>query len=264
MLDIGEWVSHQVWLKLAGIVCITWAALRVKQVFRKNRAKLPLDAQSMEIVGKVYTAAIFFIGLLLSLQILGLDILPLVTFSGIGAAAVAFASRDVIANFFGGLMIYATRPFSIGDLIEFPGKKIKGYVEEIGWYFSSVRDSEKRPIYIPNSIFSSDLLLNHSRITQRLIQEIIRIRSKEADRIEPIIHEIRKLLERNGKLDHTESGGVFLVSVSPWGFEIELKAYTRTKDYDEYMAIKEQILLEVQKIVYQNEKIQPLTTQSNQ
>src|SRR5205085_682063 len=110
--------------------------------------KHALDPSSMAIFEKTFTIFVLFISSLLILQIFGLDVVPLLTVSGIGAAILGFASRDVFANFFGGMMIFMSSPFKIDDYIELPGKKIAGTVEEIGWYFTTIRDTHKRSLYI--------------------------------------------------------------------------------------------------------------------
>lgn len=243
------------WIQVGGILFLTWIilhwkkAVRAKALARRIQGSLSLDPLSIEIAGKIFTVAIVFVSLLLILEILGLDVMPLLTFSGIGAAALAFASRDVIANFFGGLMIYLSRPFTVGDFVELPGKKIQGNVEEIGWYFTSIRDLHKRPLYIPNSVFSTEFLLNHSRMTHRWIEEKIRIRSVNGDKAEEIIEAIRQLLAKQAEIDHQKPIHVFLLSIGLYVLEIEVKAYTLATQYERFMEIKQTLLLEIYQII---------------
>lgn len=244
------------WIEVGVIVILALIMLRAKRVFHRKmiahriHGKKPLNPFSIEILEKTFTAAILFISLLLIFQIFNIDIVPLLAFSGIGAAVLGFASRDCFSNFFGGLMIYATRPFAIDDYIELPEKKISGYVEEIGWYLTSVRDLNKRLLYIPNSTFSTELLLNHSRMTHRFLDEKIRIRSVDGDRAESIINGIREIIKRHPEIDQAEPIDIFLLSLSPYGMEVEIKAYTLTTQYEEFMEIKQKILLEIHKIAF--------------
>ena len=123
-----------------------------------RRGKAGFDPASLSLLSKLFTLFTGMIASLTVLHILGMDIVPLITFGGIGAAAMAFASIDVVANFFSGLMLHIARPFTIGDQVELPGKKIGGRVEEIGWCSTALRDKQKRPIYLPNSLFASEAL----------------------------------------------------------------------------------------------------------
>ncbi len=162
-------MAIQTGLLIAGVLLMTWLGLRAKKLFiRKMEVKWRggqhgLSATSLKSVEKILTTLIVFISALLILQVLGLDIVPLLTFSGIGAAIVGFASKEVVANFFGGLLIYINRPFAVDETVEIPNRNIRGTVEEMGWYLTTLRDSEKNAVYIPNSIFSTELIRNLSR-----------------------------------------------------------------------------------------------------
>jgi MscS family membrane protein len=225
--------------------------VRIKKLFYKSavsqkiQGKLSVDLESLEIFGKGYTFGILFISLLALLRIFGMSIVPFLTFGGIGAAALGFASKDVVSNFFGGLMVYVTRPFAVRDVIELPEKKIMGQIEEIGWYRTSVRDSQKRAIYIPNSVFSTEILMNHSRITHRRIEESMGIRYADASKIQSLLEEIRKAFKTHPKVDLNLPVDVFLSSLAPHAFEIEMKGYVLSTQYEEFMEVKEQILLQI-------------------
>ncbi len=250
LLELREWIL------VGGILCLMWVALRSKKIFHKRilvrrmQGKQVLDPLSIEIFEKIFTVGILFIAFVSILQVFGLDVIPLLAFSGIGAAVLGFASKDVVANFFGGLMIYINRPFGVLDLIEIPEKKIKGYVEEIGWYLTSIRDMHKRSIYVPNSLFSTEFLLNHSRMTHECMEEKIRIRT--TDRAESIVEEIRTLFKNHPEVDQGESIEIFLTFLSSYGMEIGIKAYTRTTKKEEFMRIKEELLLGIYKIAFKS------------
>jgi MscS family membrane protein len=239
----------------AVIGCLAWFLLRWKRVFlqamiaKKVQNQSMLEPHSLQIMGKIFTIATLFVALLIILQIFGLNVLPLIAFGSIGAAAIGFASRDVIANFFGGLMIHLTRPFAIHDLIELPQKKIVGHIEEIGWYFTSVRDLEKKAIYVPNAIFSNEVVVNQSRITHQRIEEKIRIRLSDANAALRIVEEIRHLLAARPDIDAKEPIHVFVSSFAPSSIELEVKAYTQRIRYEEFRQIQQEILLQIEQLI---------------
>lgn len=255
-LHLGDGFLWVVPVRTAAVViCLTWFLLRCKKVFHNivlapgRKAKSSLDPVSLEILEKIFTIVVVFISVVIALQTFGIDVMPLLTFGGIGAAALAFASKDVFANFFGGLMLYLTRPFTVQDTIRIAGKNIEGQVEEIGWYLTSLRDAKKQPHYIPNSIFPNEALINLSRITHRRIEEVLNIRYEDAHRAEGIVEEIRNLFERSPDIDHSLVLEVFVSHFSPYALEIDVKAYTLVTRYDEYLKIKQKILLKVFEIV---------------
>jgi len=237
--------------RAAVIGCLSWVFLRWKKTFlqaltiRQSRDKLDLDSHSIQIMGKISSFVVIFISLLIILQILGLDVMPLIAFGGIGAAAAGFASKEVIANFFGGLMVHLTRPFTVNELIELPGKKILGHIEEVGWYYTSIRDLKKQPIFIPNSMFSTEIMVNQSRITHRRIEESIGVRYEDAARVSLLVEKIHRLLSAHPMIDHTQPLYVNMVSFGAVSIDIEIKAYTVTTNLDEFLKIKQEMMLKV-------------------
>lgn len=237
---------------LIGVFLLTWLAFWAKKIFFKKIHHRHIDSFKLEVLEKICTFILSFIGLMMGLQVLGIDIVPLLTVSGVGAAALAFASRDVFANFFGGLMVYITRPFVVKDFIELPGKKISGTVEEIGWYLTSIRDAQKRTLYIPNALFSTEYLINTSRITHRFIDEKLRFRIADGDRAHWIVEKIREMVKQHSEIDQGQPIDVFLLHLGSWGSEIELKAYTKTEKYSKFMDIKQDILIKAYRIITEN------------
>jgi len=237
------------------VACLAWFFLRWKKIFQQSllmrqvRGKIDVDSHSIQIMGKVSSFIVIFISLLIVLQIFGLNVMPLIAFGGIGAAAAGFASKEVIANFFGGLMIHLTRPFVVKDLIELPGKKILGYIEEIGWYYTSVRDLKKQPIFIPNSMFATEVMVNQSRITHRRFEESIGIRYEDAAKVDFLVKKIRELLAAHPVIDHSQPLLASMVSFGSTSLEIEIKAYTLSTDLEEFLQIRQEILLKIYEIV---------------
>ena len=86
----------------------------------------PLDATTVRAVGKLLRASVIITAVLIAMQLFGYSISGLLAFGGIGGIAVGFAAKDLLANFFGGLMIYLDRPFSVGEWIRSPDKEIEG------------------------------------------------------------------------------------------------------------------------------------------
>ncbi|HAH80902.1 MAG TPA: mechanosensitive ion channel protein MscS, partial [Gammaproteobacteria bacterium] len=126
-----------------------------------------LDQTTASAVGKLLRATVAITGTLLVLQAFGVSVSGVLAFGGIGGIAIGFAARDLLANFFGALMIFLDRPFSVGDWVRSPDRDIEGTVEDIGWRLTRIRTFDKRPLYLPNSIFSSLAVENPSRMNSR-------------------------------------------------------------------------------------------------
>lgn len=248
--------------------CAAWMVLRwIKEVqhsaiVKAHLGKRPIDPGMMSMVGKVSSFAVIIVTALIVLQMFGINILPLIAFGGIGAAAVGFAGKDVIANFFGGAMIHITRPFTIGDLILVPDRNLEGHVEEIGWYLTSVRDKDKRPVYLPNAIFSHTLVINSSRMSHRRIEENISISTDDYAKLKVIVEEIRKEIGAHPRIDTHLPVIVNFNRFSEYALEIYIDVYALATRMEEYLAVKEEILMAIQEILATHGAHMPLPTQA--
>ena len=112
------------------------------------------------------------ISTLLSLaQLFGYDLSTLLAFGGIGGIILGLAAKDWLANFFGGLMLMLDRPFAEGDWVRSPDRAIEGFIENVGWRLTRIRTFDRRPIFVPNSIFTGIVVENATRMKNRRMIE---------------------------------------------------------------------------------------------
>lgn len=238
-------------LTLGAIVALGWFLMRWKSNWINEMRILHIEhattwsPDQLDLVSKSATAAIFILIGLQLLQTVGINIQTLVAFGGIGGLALAFASQQVISNFFGGLMVYFTYPFRIGEWISIPERKIEGHIEDIGWYMTRLRNFEKRPVYIPNSIFTQTLIITPSRMTHQRMKELICLRHEDLPVIMPIINEIKAILKESPKIDQQEKMIVRLLGLNPSSLDIEIIAYVRHQYYDQFETVRLEFLLKV-------------------
>jgi len=251
---------------IALITCLTWIILRWKTevqrhiVAKHHHGQITVDPGMVHVLGRLTTMIVLIIAALILLQILGLNIVPLLAFGGIGAAAIGLAGKDVIANFFGGLMLYLTRPFTIGDLIILKERNLEGHVEEIGWYLTSIRDKDKRPVYLPNAIFSQQLVINSSRMSHRRIEEKIGLRYRDFSKIKPIVEGIRKEILSHPSIDTNLPVHVFFNAFGQYSVDIYIDAYTLSTRQDEFFEVKQDILINIMRIIEGQDAEMPFPT----
>lgn len=230
------------------VVCISWIFLRWKHqiqltILDRERHAKKIDTSCIHVVGKVVTMVVVLIAAMIVLQVWGVNLGPLIAFGGIGAAAVGFAAKDVIANFFGGLMLYITHPFMTGDLILLPDRNLEGHVEEIGWYLTSIRDKEKRPLYLPNAIFSNVVVVNSSRMTHRRILEKIGVRYEDFSKLKNLCEEMKQAIAAHPAIDSHLPILVSFSSFNQYTLDIMIDVYTLATRYDHYLAVKQEVLI---------------------
>ncbi len=101
------------------------------------------------------------LGGLLVLSNLGISITPLLTALGVGSLAVALALQPTLSNLFAGMHISLARPIRVGDFVELEGGT-KGFVEDIGWRATQIRELPNNLIVVPNARLAEMILINYS------------------------------------------------------------------------------------------------------
>jgi len=209
----------------------------------------PYDRTTADAIGKLTRVSILITVALVILQTLGFSVSGVLAFGGIGGIAVGFAARDLLANFFGGLMLYLDRPFSVGDWIRSPDREIEGTVESIGWRLTKIRSFSKRPIYVPNSVFSTIAVENPSRMTHRRIKETIGIRYDDADKMGDIVESVETMLKQHPEIDSSQTLMVNFNSFAPSSLDFFIYTFTHTTNWVKYHTIKQDVLLQIEKII---------------
>lgn len=207
------------------------------------------DITTAQAVGKLLRISVIITATLSVLQTLGVSVSGVLAFGGIGGIAVGFAAKDLLANFFGGLMIYLDRPFAVGDWIRSPDRNIEGTVENIGWRLTVIRTFDQRPLYVPNSVFATISLENPSRMRNRRIYETIGVRYDDATKVSAIVNEVRDYLSDHEDIDPGRTLIVNFNAFADSSLEFFVYAFTKTTNWVEYHHIKEKVMLEIVSIV---------------
>lgn len=238
---------------VAVVWLMIWFALRFISTIETNliegKHKTKVDPTTATAVGKLLRASIVITGVLLVLQAFGFSISGVLAFGGIGGIAIGFAARDILANFFGALMIFLDRPFSVGDWIRSPDRNIEGTVEDIGWRLTRIRTFDKRPLYLPNSIFTSLAVENPSRMLNRRIYETIGLRYTDVEKMPLILAKVKTMLEEHNDIDQKQILMVNFVTFGASAVEFFVYTFTETTDWQTYHRVKEDVLLKIAAIV---------------
>jgi len=234
---------------------LAWFLLRLaskveERLVDSRYLQKPMDQTTVSAIGKLLRISVIITSALVILQTLGYSISGVLAFGGIGGIAVGFAAKDLLANFFGGLMVYLDRPFSVGEWVRSPDKEIEGTVEHIGWRLTRIRTFDKRPIYVPNAIFTSVVLQNPSRMTHRRIFEHIGIRYDDIQHMEPIVKEVREMLKAHPEIAQDQTQMVYFDRCAASSVDFFIYCFT-TPVWAEFHRVKEDVLLKILAIVEQ-------------
>ncbi|MFA3878574.1 mechanosensitive ion channel family protein [Streptomyces sp. MMCC 100] len=169
-LPLTRTVQHsvnQVLTVLLIFVATVTAARVVAGLVRTVTTSRSGVAGSATIFVNITRILVLAIGFLVMLQTLGVSIAPMLTALGVGGLAVALALQDTLANLFAGIHILASKTVQPGDYIQLSSGE-EGYVEDINWRQTTVRELSNNLVVIPNGQLAKSNMTNFMRPEQRL------------------------------------------------------------------------------------------------
>ena len=232
---------------------IFWAlhrALEPVQHMSRNLKKT-LTPTMVSWIFKFLKMVVVFIGASVILEIWGIAIGPLLAGLGLFGAAVALGAQDLFKNLIGGLTIIAEKRFSPGDWIKVDGV-VEGTVEDIGFRSTRVRRFDKAPVHVPNSALSDAVVTNFSRMTHRRIYWKIGVTySTSKEQLKLIGEEILNYIMTNDDFAKPPEVSTFvrLDSFNDSSIDFMIYCFTKTRDWGEWLQIKEDFALAIKDIV---------------
>jgi len=241
--------------RLGVVLSIFWFCIRYISGVESHLLYVKLDITrkrdrtSVRAISQVVRVVLVLIIFLVLLQVFGYPINTLLAFGGVGALAVSFAAKDTLANFFGGMMIFWDKPFSVGDWIRSPDQNIEGDVDHIGWRLTRIITFDKRPLYVPNALFSNMTVENPSRMSHRRINVTVGLRYDDAQKIAPILADIETMLREHTDIDETQTLMVKFDEFGASSLNFFIYTFTRTTDWVTFQSVKQDVLLKAIDII---------------
>ena len=180
-------------------------------------------------------------------QELGLPLYSVVAGLGIGGLAVALAIRPTLENLIGGIVLYLDQPVRVGDFCNFGDKT--GTVEAIGVRSTKLRALDRTLITVPNAALADMQLINWAKCDRMLINATIGLRYEtENDQLRHVLVKFREMLHAHPKI-HSETVRVRFAGFGQSSLDIGVRIYALTRDFNEFHAIREDVLLRMSDIV---------------
>lgn len=233
---------------------LAWSFIRFIKLFEEQLLAGHLsttkpDETTVQATGKLLRVVAIVVMVLFILPVIGIPVSGIVAFGGGSAIVVGIATQQILANYFGGLLIYADGHFKVGDWIYSPDKEMEGTVEYIGWRSTRIRTFDKRALYVPNAVFSAVNVVNASRMTNRRIQETIGVRYEDAQAVEVITQDIRAMLQAHPEIDQRQTMLVHFTAFGPYTLNINVYTFTKTRDWAKYRDVQQDVFLKIIQII---------------
>lgn len=201
-----------------------------------------IEGLSVSLLSNLAQIFVLTLGLLITLQTLGIEITPIIATLGIGGLAVALAFQDTFSNLLSGLYLIISRQVKRGDYIKLASGE-EGYVHDITWRNTTIREIPNNIIIVPNNKLSSAIFKNYHLPFKEIIIQIPVGVSYESN-----LEEVEEItLEVAQTVMQTVDGGVpdfepFIRYQSFEDFRISLIVYLRVKEFFDQRLVKHEFI----------------------
>ncbi len=160
------------------------------------------------------------------------------------------AAQPTIENLIGGLSLFGDKPIRVGDFCKY-GDDL-GVVEGIGLRSTRIRGIDRSLTTIPNAVLSKMAVVNFSGRDRMMIKCVIGVRCETSpEQMRYLLARIREMLLSHPRI-HPEPARARFIGFGASSLDIELLAYVTTRDWGEFLGIREDVLLRVMDIVEQS------------
>jgi len=239
--------------KFIVIAGVAWFVLRVIDLFatiskeRFNRRGQSGAAHLVPLGARAIKVAVVLMTILATLDTFGFDVTAIIAGLGVGGLAVALAAQKTVENIFGGVSVLIDQPVRPGDFCKF-GDRV-GTVEDIGLRSTRIRTLDRTVVAVPNADFSTMQLENFAKRDRiRLINTLGLRYETTPDQLRHVIAGLRGILLAHPKV-LPDPLRVRLVGFGAYSIDLEMFAYVDTMDFDEFLAVREDIFLRVMDVV---------------
>lgn len=190
---------------------------------------------------------IFVIGFIVILSAIGVDVTAGLAALGIGGLALALGAQKSIENFVGSVTLIADRPLRVGDVCKI--SDTFGTVENIGMRSTRIRTLDRTVVTIPNGELSSSKIENYAHRDRFRLFTIFEMRYEtSANQMRYLLMELRAILYSHPKVD-PEPARVRFSEFGSASLNIEIFTYILAADFEEFVEIREDILLRMMDVV---------------
>lgn len=239
------------WIGMFGgcVVLVQAVLTRLGEAVIRSRRLRPgtIDTQVVRLGFRVLTVLAMAWMVILGADSMGISVAPLIAGLGVGGLAVALAAQHTVENFIAGLVLFADKPVRIGDSCQFG--EHRGTVEQIGLRSTRIRGVDRTVVSIPNSEFAKLRLVNYTCRDKILLKTVLGLRYETtADQLRHVLAALRRLLTSHPRID-AQSVRVRFTGYGAYSLDVEVFALAETADWATFLAIQEDVLLEVMDVV---------------
>lgn len=235
------------------LLLLFWRLVGFLGTYSKDRMVAQENHSGVSIVlflQRLAKLSILVIGAIAVLGVFGIDVTAGLAALGIGGIAIALGAQKSVENFVGSVTVIADQPVRVGDFCKVGD--VVGTVENIGMRSTRIRTLNRTVVTIPNGKFSSDVIENYAHRDRFLFQTELTFRYETTpDQLRYLLVEIRKILYAH-PIVSPEPARIRFVALGQASLNLEIFSYLLVLTYDEFLEVREDLLLRIMDVVEQS------------
>ena len=231
------WLIHQV------VEPVTYLIKKAEELLSRDLLNWIIKANKILII---------FFGVAATLDVWGIKIAPIIAWLVLFGVAVALGAQDLFKNLISGILVLVEKRFKIGDWI-YVENIIEGIVERIGFRSTVIRKFDKSIATIPNSSFAENAVINITETTNWIISWTINLQyDTTVEQLKTIRNEIEDYIKKNEDYKTDLGYAVRVDKFADSSIDMYIRCFTKTDDWDEWLAVKERLAIQIKQIVEKN------------
>ncbi|CAN5843350.1 hypothetical protein BH24BAC1_BH24BAC1_27400 [soil metagenome] len=246
-----QWFSEMnVIVALIALVLLIWRLVHFTTKFSERqlaRRGNQAGVSAVLFLRRSAKVALIFFGAIAVLGTFGFDVTTGLAALGIGGIALALGAQKTVENFVGSVTLIADQPIRVGDFCKV-GDTV-GTVEQIGMRSTRIRTNDRTIVTIPNGEFSSLKIENFAHRDRYWFHPVLDLRYETTpDQVRFLLVELRAILYAHPKV-LPDPARVRFVELAASSLKLEIFAYVQAKDFNEFLEVKEDLILRIMEVV---------------
>lgn len=220
-VEFGPRLLSATLVLVAGFFVMRW----VGGLATRALARFALEPPVRLLLLRAVRLLVLLLFLLMALQNLGVDLLPLIAGLGIAGAGIALALQGVLGNVAAGLTIIFTRPFRVGEYVSIAGEE--GVVDAISLFTTTLLHADRSKVVVPNRKIAGEILHNYGELRQLDLG----VRVAYGSDLDAAIAAIREVLAANPRVLEDPAPIVQAAALGEFAIDLAIKPWVTVGDF---------------------------------
>ena len=222
----GYTLGHLLTAGVTLVVCLTIIRVIMK-VVKRLLSRTNLESRVQALIANFLKYAMYVITVVIVAQGLGVNMTSFVALLSVLSLGITLAAEDILGNFAGGLVIFSTHPFAIGDFVESSGTT--GTVEEIDLHHTKLLSPDGFHILIPNKDLAASRIINYTALGRRRVT--VKVTASYDAPTETVMSALRTAVARTENILEDPAPGYWLTGYGASSIEYTIFCWTQSANY---------------------------------